>query len=86
MVSIWSEVLQLDKDSISTNESFFVMGGDSIKAVKLMSKVNKHFNINIKLAELFEMNKISQLADHVMIIKQIKISANDLDEVVELKL
>ena len=88
LAMIWSEVLHVDQTAIGVNQSFFTIGGDSIKAIRLMTKINSHFNVDIKLAELFEMNRIRQLADHIMVIKQIKISFKDLDEVevMELKL
>ena len=86
LVAIWGEVLAIDKAIISVNKSFFVIGGNSIQAIKLIVKINKHFNVDIKLVDLIEMNQVSQLANHIMVVKQVKTVANSFDEIVELKL
>jgi amino acid adenylation domain-containing protein len=85
LVKIWSEVLKIEKEKISVNRSFFELGGDSIKAVRLIGKINGQFNLSLKLADFYHRNRLADLADQILIIKQIKVK-NDLDEMIELKL
>jgi hypothetical protein len=37
---IWSEILNLPKDKVGINDNFFKLGGNSLSAVKLVSKLN----------------------------------------------
>ncbi|TCK55875.1 non-ribosomal peptide synthase protein (TIGR01720 family)/amino acid adenylation domain-containing protein [Flavobacterium sp. 90] len=60
---IWGEVLRLDKVGIRDN--FFRIGGDSIMSIRLISKINKKFNVTITIAQLYEFNTIAELADQI---------------------
>ncbi|UCH92781.1 MAG: amino acid adenylation domain-containing protein [Candidatus Aminicenantes bacterium] len=62
LVQIWSEVLQVDRRKISIGTSFFDLGGHSLKATQLVSKIHKEFNINLPLAEVFKTPNIRALA------------------------
>ncbi|WP_312654284.1 non-ribosomal peptide synthetase [Aminipila sp.] len=47
MVSVWEEVLKIDK--IGVTDNYFSLGGDSIKAIQIISKLNqKGMDINVK--------------------------------------
>lgn len=58
--SIWKEVLQVS--SISRDASFFELGGQSIKAIRLISLIYREFNVDVSLKQLFEARCIRQLA------------------------
>jgi len=60
LMKIWQEVL--GAFAISRNSSFFSSGGDSIKAIALVSKINKAFKIKIKLLDLYQNDTIEKLA------------------------
>ncbi|PGK35674.1 non-ribosomal peptide synthetase, partial [Bacillus anthracis] len=60
LVHIWEEVLGVE--SISIQDDFFDLGGHSLKATLLMAKVNKIFQVNISLREIFENPTIQKLA------------------------
>lgn len=57
---IWQEVL--DNGKISTKVSFFALGGDSLKAVQLIFRINREFGTRLDLKHLFEYPSIQQLA------------------------
>ena len=60
---IFREVLQTDR-SIDVNISFFEMGGNSIKAIQLISRIYKTFNIKLTVGDIYEnstINKLNQL-------------------------
>jgi amino acid adenylation domain-containing protein len=48
---------------ISTDESFFGVGGDSIKALKLVREINKKLNTGLTIAGLYENDTIIKLAE-----------------------
>ena len=53
IVEICSKVLNIPKDVISMNSSFFGLGGHSIDAIKLTNEINKYFKTNISISEVF---------------------------------
>jgi len=54
------EVLNLEQ--IGTKDNFFVLGGNSLDAVKVVSKMKKKLDLNIEIQLLFEFNTIRDLA------------------------
>jgi amino acid adenylation domain-containing protein len=65
LVAIWSELLQLEKEKISIDKSFFELGGNSLKLVQLNTVVNKTLNWNITVAVLFRYTTIASLVKYV---------------------
>ena len=57
---IWEETLGIEK--ISVNDNFFAIGGDSIKAMEILSKTKSKVG-NIKLSELFMHQTIAEIAE-----------------------
>ncbi|KAF2727722.1 amino acid adenylation [Polyplosphaeria fusca] len=51
--SLWAELLRIDRDTISTDDSFFIMGGDSIKAMRLTSMA-RNASIKLIVADIFK--------------------------------
>ncbi|MBD2857478.1 amino acid adenylation domain-containing protein [Spongiibacter sp. KMU-158] len=60
LVSLWQDVLE--RDRIGIHESFFDLGGDSIKAALLVSKLRNALEQEVPLLALFEANTIAELA------------------------
>ncbi|NOQ25413.1 MAG: amino acid adenylation domain-containing protein, partial [Bacteroidales bacterium] len=53
LVEIWSEVLNINKEAISVNANFFSIGGHSLKATVLTSKIHKEIGVEFPLREVF---------------------------------
>ncbi|MGE5342504.1 MAG: amino acid adenylation domain-containing protein [Candidatus Omnitrophota bacterium] len=60
LVAIWKEVLESEK--IGVTDNFFTIGGDSIKAIRLVSLINKQLETSIKLIDLFNHNSVRALS------------------------
>ena len=60
LASIWSDVLRTPR--IGIHDSFFELGGESILAIKLISRMNKDFDIELPVRALFEQPTIAELA------------------------
>jgi|GEM_PF-699708 amino acid adenylation domain-containing protein len=60
LVEIWKNVLDVNK--LSKRESFFDLGGHSLKALRLLAQINRAFNCDCKLADVFENSTIEQFA------------------------
>ena len=58
---IWQDILKLDR--VGINDNFFAVGGHSLKATKLVSRIFKEFNVKITLREVFMLQSIRALAE-----------------------
>jgi tyrocidine synthetase III len=67
MTALWSQVLGIEKNSLSIDADFFQMGGHSLNAALLVSKIHKEFNVNLPLTEIFTSPTVIELS---AIIKQ----------------
>jgi acyl carrier protein len=63
LVEIWSGILNIDKDKIGIDANFFQLGGHSLKATILTSKIHKALNVKIPLAEIFKTQTIRGLSE-----------------------
>ncbi|NVM67832.1 amino acid adenylation domain-containing protein, partial [Mucilaginibacter sp. SG538B] len=57
---IWRDVLSLEK--VGINDNFFEIGGNSMKAMFAISKLNKCLKTNLKLSMLFKENTIQRIS------------------------
>lgn len=62
LASTWQEVLR--KESISIRDNFFMLGGDSIKAIQIASKMQRA-GYHVKVKYIFQYPTIEELADYV---------------------
>jgi thioesterase domain-containing protein/acyl carrier protein len=62
LAEIWSEILGIEKDIISIDADFFRIGGHSLKANVLVSRIQKEFNTVVPLIEIFKNPDIESLA------------------------
>jgi amino acid adenylation domain-containing protein len=65
LVDIWSVLLGKEKETIGIDANFFEMGGHSLKATILVSKIHKKFNVNVPLNKIFEFPTIRELAHYL---------------------
>ncbi|MBE0342287.1 non-ribosomal peptide synthetase, partial [Paenibacillus sp. 28ISP30-2] len=60
LVQIWQDVLSLPQ--VGVKENFFEIGGHSLRAMTLVSKIHKELNKSLSLRSIFEAPTIEQLA------------------------
>ncbi|XLS30271.1 non-ribosomal peptide synthase/polyketide synthase [Flavobacteriaceae bacterium M23B6Z8] len=65
LVSIWSEVLKLEKDKIGINSDFFTLGGHSLLATLLINRIKSTFSVALPLRDLFVYRTIETLSSHL---------------------
>ncbi|MCU0285070.1 MAG: amino acid adenylation domain-containing protein [Acidobacteria bacterium] len=85
LAEIWCRILQLPRVGITDN--YFHVGGESIKAIALLSAINNEFHSNFKIADLYTNQTIAALS---LLLEKTNISPeNDLKdlltEITELK-
>ncbi|KAH8045633.1 L-cystine transmembrane transporter [Aureococcus anophagefferens] len=62
VAELWAEVLELPMAMVDPEESFFDMGGHSLRATKLVARLNAREGVDVKVAALFERPTIRGLA------------------------
>ncbi|NIM16726.1 MAG: amino acid adenylation domain-containing protein [Candidatus Aminicenantes bacterium] len=65
LAGIWSQLLNLEKEKIGIDADFFEIGGHSLKATILESRIHKTFNTKIPLRKIFETPTIRELAIYI---------------------
>lgn len=73
---IWSEILYMNP--IGIHENFFLLGGHSIKAIQIVSRINHHFGTDLPINIIFENNTIEKLA--AVIKRNPKLTNADISE------
>ncbi|MCU0286799.1 MAG: AMP-binding protein, partial [Acidobacteria bacterium] len=63
LLRLWKEVLK--RDTIGVNENFFVLGGNSIKAILLVSLLHRELEVKASLVDIFKNPTIKDLAKYV---------------------
>lgn len=58
--AVWKEVLK--RKTLSINDNFFQLGGDSLLATQVISRIHAHFQIRVPLSNFFEMPTIAELS------------------------
>lgn len=59
--AIWSRLLNINKDDIMADKSFFRLGGDSISAMRLVSLAKKE-GLLLSVADVFRHNRLRDMA------------------------
>ncbi len=65
MVQLWAGELDLDPQAVGIDTDFFEVGGHSLKATMLVSKINRDLGCKLKLTDIFQMPTIRTLAAHI---------------------
>ncbi|MCP5107614.1 MAG: amino acid adenylation domain-containing protein, partial [bacterium] len=65
LVGIWSEILGIEKNRIGIDTGFLDLGGHSLKAILLVSRIHKETDVKLPLAEIFAMSTIRRMAETI---------------------
>lgn len=84
ILAIWEEILGNDK--ISVKDNFFDLGGNSIKAIKILHKINQEFMTDINLRSLFNNPTIQNIAAQIIISRQQQVIMNTSKKLKEIQL
>lgn len=67
MARIWQDVLGIDK--IGSRDSFYDLGGDSLIAVKVISRMRELLDVELSVNVLFERPTVKELSERVEVIR-----------------
>ncbi len=65
LVDIWADILGVEKSVISIDSNFFRLGGHSLKATGLVSRIHKALEVKLELSQVFKTPTIAKLAQAV---------------------
>ncbi len=63
LAEIWSEILGTQK--IGRDDDFFALGGHSLKATTLVSRIYKEFDVEVSLGKVFNISTLKELAEYI---------------------
>jgi len=59
IADIWKEVLQLEK--LAVHDNFFNIGGQSLKAIQIINRIRKSYNISLPIQTIFDFPTVAGL-------------------------
>ncbi|TXI92124.1 MAG: amino acid adenylation domain-containing protein, partial [Neisseriales bacterium] len=71
--AIFAEVLGIEESKISIHDDFFRLGGDSIIAIMLVSRIRQRLNLIISVKDIFSYKTIAKLHDKVLLQAQLSL-------------
>jgi len=63
LAAIWADLLKLDR--VGVRDNFFDLGGDSLLAMRMVSRLRDRFKIDLPLSDVLSLQSISRLASAV---------------------
>ena len=64
--AIFASILGLSSDKVGISDNFFRMGGNSILAIRIISKLNEHFQAHLKISDIFVHQTIETLLPKIV--------------------
>ncbi|MES1244615.1 MAG: amino acid adenylation domain-containing protein, partial [Acidobacteriota bacterium] len=64
MAALWTEVLH--QPEVGATDNFFDLGGDSIKGVRLVGRINEELGANLRMQDIFQHQTLEALARQVL--------------------
>ncbi|CAF3343437.1 unnamed protein product, partial [Rotaria sp. Silwood2] len=79
---MWTEILYLNdnNDEIDTHTSFFVLGGNSMKLMKLYYQYSVHFKIDLVSLPIARLFYTATIAEHAKLIEQVDVQKSQVSE------
>lgn len=74
---IWHDVLAISMSNLGIHESFFQMGGNSLSAMQVLSRLHQTFKVKLSMRALFECATICELS--IKVKQEQQLQTSDVD-------
>jgi amino acid adenylation domain-containing protein len=82
LAGIWAEILKLEK--VGRHDNFFALGGHSLLAVRVVTRLQQAFNVDLPLVDLFARPVLASLAEQIVKIQLEQFDPEDLAQALKL--
>jgi amino acid adenylation domain-containing protein len=65
LAEIWSRILGIEARTVGIDSNFFTLGGHSLNAIMMISKIHKELNVKLTLADLFKTPTVKGLSQYI---------------------
>jgi arthrofactin-type cyclic lipopeptide synthetase C len=65
LARLWADLLDTPADAIGRDDSFFTLGGDSVRAIRFIERARQELRAEVPLAEFFAGPTIRRIAELV---------------------
>jgi len=65
LVQLWSELLEIDSETVSAAANFFELGGHSVMLVKMLTALKSQLNITLSMRDVFQHSVLRELAKKI---------------------
>jgi amino acid adenylation domain-containing protein len=65
LAGVWAGLLNVDADSVGAADNFFALGGNSLQATQLISRIRDTFYVELAARQLFGHPRLAQMAELV---------------------
>ncbi|MFA0960203.1 amino acid adenylation domain-containing protein [Roseivirga sp. BDSF3-8] len=63
LAGIWQEELNLKR--VGTEDDFFDLGGNSLKAIRISTRIKKELGLTVEMRSLFNLRSVKDLSSHI---------------------
>ena len=77
----WAEVLGVPR--VGIHDDFFALGGQSLMATQLVTRLAPHFDVEIPLRSLFEYSTVAELAERLDQVDQQSVDSSSVDRLID---
>jgi hypothetical protein len=81
VAEIWSQVLQVER--IGRHDNFFVIGGHSLLAVRVIARLRKMLEVEVGISDLFARPVLSSFAERIVDVQLEMFDSADLANVLK---
>lgn len=81
LVKIWEGVLSLQR--VGVNDNFFKLGGNSIIAAQLLSRVRDSFKVELPLRLMFEVPTVAGLSINIVQSRAGQLDAQEMEQLLD---
>jgi amino acid adenylation domain-containing protein len=75
LAALWSELLEVEAEEIGAEDSFFALGGHSLRAMQLVSRIRQAMDVELPLREVFEVPRLRAMAAAVDLLRDEALAA-----------